>query len=706
MPNTNLPAFPYGAVYFRKSNPPRDDWDRDYRTASEDGMNIFRHWFLWSAIEIAPGQYDWEEYDEQLDLAALNGIKTIIAEFIFAAPEWAFVEYAHARFIDEKGLPLNSQMGGSSATGGYRGLCLDNDDWRAYAEGFLRTLAARYKGHRGLGGYDIWNESNNNPNFCYCPATLRVFQGWLKAKYGDLKTLGRAWGRHSFATWENVTPPRAHGPYADTLDWIEFRGDRAHELMRWRRDVIRGVDPDCAMTAHGLATTLSAMPASSADDWRAAAEVESYGVTWGSSRHGDEPWKQMQAFDLIRAASRGKPFWHAEAYGGPLWLAAQVRGKPRNEGRIASTDDIRYWSFVSFMAGATGLMYLRWRPLLNGVLFGAFGPYGMDGSRTERSEMVRQVGAWATAAEQARLWESRPVQGDIGIVYVPEAERFTFAQTHGTGGVTPGVWTTPTAYTHAMQGAYRAFWTSNIQADWVHIDDIDQYRRLYLPMPIMLNRQTAARLRDWVAAGGTLISEGCPAYWGDLGWVGAEQPNLGLDELFGAKESYVEFTPDLLADLRLTVRGESISGGVFLQAYTPSSGVAVGHYEDGQVAAVEHTFGNGKTLLLGTMAGAGFFAHADDAGSARFFAGLLGGQQAVTSSDARIKARLHAGSGGLYLWVANPTREPVSVSLSIRDSVGEFASARTLWGAAAAVDGRAVSLTAPARDVTVLELTS
>ena len=70
MTNSTLPAFPYGAVYFRKSNPPREDWERDYRTAAEDGMNIFRHWFLWSAIEMAPGQYDWEDYDRQLDLAA------------------------------------------------------------------------------------------------------------------------------------------------------------------------------------------------------------------------------------------------------------------------------------------------------------------------------------------------------------------------------------------------------------------------------------------------------------------------------------------------------------------------------------------------------------------------------------------------------------------------------------------------------------
>ncbi|MDQ3398657.1 MAG: beta-galactosidase, partial [Deinococcota bacterium] len=74
-----LPAFPYGAVYFRKSNPPKADWERDYKTAHEDGMTIFRHWFLWSAIEVAPGKYDWDDYDRHLELAAEHGFKTIIA---------------------------------------------------------------------------------------------------------------------------------------------------------------------------------------------------------------------------------------------------------------------------------------------------------------------------------------------------------------------------------------------------------------------------------------------------------------------------------------------------------------------------------------------------------------------------------------------------------------------------------------------------
>lgn len=691
----SLPAFPYGAVYFRKSNPPKVDWERDYRTASEDGMNIFRHWFLWSAIEVAPKKFDWDDYDRHLDLAEKNGFKTIIAEMITLAPEWAFRKFAHARFETRDGQKLGSHMHVSSATGGAPGLCLDNEDVKEAAGDFLRELIKRYKHHPGMGGYDIWNECNYGHNVCHCPATVEKFQIWLKEKYEDLRTLGEAWHRYSFAEWEDITPPRVVAPYPDTLDWLQFRIDNAYRLMRWRAELISSLDKQHAITAHGVAGSLTIMAPGGGDDWRAAAEVESYGYTWGSSRHGDEPWKQFHAVDLVRASSRGKPFWHAEAYAGPLWLQPNVLDKPRDEGRVASPEDIRYWDFVSFMAGAKGLLYLRWRPLLDGPLFGAFGAYGMDGSRTPRSEMVSKVAKWVSATEQEELWQSRPIRGDIGIVYVPESQLFNYAQQGNT-----------TFYAEAMRGVYRGFFDNNIQADWVHIDDIETYDLLYLPFPIMLTQATADKLRTWVEEGGRLLAEGCPGYFGDQGHVGTRQPNLGLDKVFGAHESYVEFTPDLLGDLRFTVNGTTVWGGVFMQAYEPTTGTAVGWYEDGRIAAVDNSFGKGKTRLIGSMVGTGHGAHPEN-GCSTFFADVLtfGGKgQHVRCSDPHLKARLHDGPSGTYLWVANPTKKSLPVRLDLAEGWGPFVSSRSLWGAKAEIRGHTLTLTAGARDVAIIRL--
>jgi len=695
MPAEPLPPFPYGAVYFRKSNPPRDDWDRDYRTAAEDGMTAFRDWFLWSAVETAPGTFDWSDYDRQLDLAAQHGIKTIVAEMVTAAPEWAWRLFPHARFETRDGRKVESGMSGSCVTGGVPGLCLDHDDWRERAEGFLRALVLRYREHPGLGGYDIWNECNYGHDVCWCPATARRFREWLRGKYGDVRALGEAWHRHSFAEWEDVTPPRSLGPYPDVLDWLEFQTDNAYGLMRWRADLIRSLDPLHPVTAHGIAGGITNLAPGGSDDWRAADIADSYGYTWGSCRHGDEPWKQFHAVDLVRAACCGKRFWHAEAYAGPLWMAPNVLGKPRNEGRIASPEDVRYWDLVSFMAGATGLFYLRWRPLLDGPLFGAFGPYGMDGSRTPRSEMASRVARWVAAPEQSALWRSRPVKGDVAILVVPETQAFTYAQQGNTD-----------FFARSLQGAYRGFFDRNIQADWVRIDQIDEYGVIYLPFPVMLARETADRLAAWVRRGGTLVSEGCPGYFGDRGHVGTTQPNLGLDEVFGARETYVEFTPDLLGDLSLTVAGAPAWGGLFLQAYEPTTGTACGWYEDGRVAAVDHAYGEGRTRLVGTMLGAGYAAHPGPR-STQPFADVLAfarKQQHATVSDPRVKARLHSGAGGTYLWVANPARQPLPVRVELSDAWGPFRSCRSLWGSEATVAGHLVTLLAGGRDVAVIAL--
>jgi len=218
--------------------------------------------------------------------------------------------------------------------------------------------------------------------------------------------------------------------------------------------------------------------------------VDSYGYTWVASRHGNDPWMQFQAVDLVRGAARGKPFWHAEATGGPLWMQPQVVNRPLEDGRSSEEKDVRVWSLVDMAAGATGILFTRWRPLLDGPLFGAFGPMGMDGSVTPQAEMAGQLARWTNS--HTDLWKSRPVKGDVGIVFVQESEDFNAVQSGGASraGTAAG------AYTQSVQGAYQAFFDSNIQADFVSIDDIGEYPLIYLPIRSILeiHRRQAPRL--------------------------------------------------------------------------------------------------------------------------------------------------------------------------------------------------------------------
>jgi len=689
-------VFPYGAVYFRKSNPPAEDWARDHATAARVGMNTYRHWFLWSAIEVAPGKFDWADYDRMMDLAAANGLKVVIGEFTTCAPVWAFRRYASCKYKGSDGSTSNSEVGGSTIVGGFPGLCLDNAEAQAAAEKFLTTLVLRYRNHPALLGYDIWNENlypggGGRKMNCYCQGTRLRLHEWLQKRYGSLQAVSKAWGQYSCETWEDVNPPESLGGYAQSLDWLEFRIDDAFRLLKWRVDLFRKLDPHHLVCAHGTAETLESLPSSCSNDWRSAAMMDVWGLTWVASRHGNAPWLQYQAMDLTRSGARGKPFWHAEAEAGPLWMQPQVTGRSREEGRQPDADDVRIWNLISCATGARGILYPRWRPLLDGPLFGAFGPFAMDGSVTPRAEMAGKVAKWANS--HAEVWQSHPVKGDVGLLFVPESELFNYAQQGSTE-----------YYAQSIRGAYQACFDQNILADFVALENIGEYKLIYLPFPVMLKRETADRLKQYVQQSGTLICEGLPAYFGDRGHVGTVQPNFGLDDLFGAREKFVEFDPDLSDSLMFDVKGSKIYGRYFRQDYDLLGGKSAGQYSNGNIAAVENTFGQGRTLLIGSFPGAGYYLH-HAAPTRELFAGFLkfaGLTQQITIDNPALQARLHQGPGGTHIWVTNPTRESKQITVTLAPSVGDFQSAEDAWGESRITHtGRQLAMNVPARDAVV-----
>ncbi len=221
-----------------------------------------------------------------------------------------------------------------------------------------------------------------------------------------------------------------------------------------------------------------------ADDyWRAAECVDSYGLDGGRWRwNGDNRnvWRAWLATDLVRMGCRGKRFWMSELSAGPIFRASEettgaaARNHPLPEtptqpvepvasdemlpddGRVPVAADVRAWSMSGFAAGATGHLDCRFRPLLDGTLFKSHGGYAMDGSRTEKSAMWSKLARWANAPQQKALWQSRPVKGEIGLLFVPESE-INIAVRYGKSDF----------YAEAAFGAYQGFFDNNIQADWI-----------------------------------------------------------------------------------------------------------------------------------------------------------------------------------------------------------------------------------------------
>ena len=48
--------------------------------------------------------------------------------------------------------------------------------------------------------------------------------------------------------------------------------------MQWKIDLLRGVDPDVLMTAHGIGNSINWVFSHGSDHWQAASHVQSYGL--------------------------------------------------------------------------------------------------------------------------------------------------------------------------------------------------------------------------------------------------------------------------------------------------------------------------------------------------------------------------------------------------------------------------------------------
>jgi beta-galactosidase len=165
--------------------------------------------------------------------------------------------------------------------------------------------------------------------------------------------------------------------------------------------------------------------------------------------------------------------------------------------------------------------------------------------------------------------------------------------------------------------------------------------------------------------------------------------------------------PDIGDRIRLSFgKSSAIQGGGFLQSYALTGGTERGRFADGRVAVVEHAFGRGRTLLVGTHPGVGYFA-TSAAASRQFFADVFawtGRSQHVALSNPAMQARVHGVDDKLAtLWVLNPTREPQEAAVSFGGHLGNPTLSDAYWSGDGASAGGG-QVTVPARDVLVLRL--
>lgn len=684
--------FPYGAQYYRTPNPPQADWEQDLRQMKAQGMNTVRLWAMWSWIHLPGNEFDFSHLEKLMDLCREIGLKALIQLILENAPAWLVSEYPEARYVANDGQPIQPMGRPNAPGGGWPGLCLDNQPVRDAAEAFMTALASHFDGHDALLGYDVWNEVwfeldgyIGSQYYCYCSATARKFRDYLEDKYVTLDGLNDAWYRR-YTSWDEIQPPRYWGGYPDWLDWIKFRLANQGDLLSWRVETLRRADPDVLLVSHGLPTTLGSTCTHLTDDWRNAARVDVYGLSCFPLWFNYDNIETFRVHDMIRGACRGKTFWTAETQAGPS-------GEGLVHSKTPTPEEIRLWNWISLASGAKGLLYWQWRPELLGPESPGFGLCHLNGAPTDRTRAASEFARLTSSSDD--LLSSQPMRGEVAIAVLPESQILCHVADKNAG-----------KYAQAVRGAYRAFAEAGYQVDFAQVDDLSAYPLVYLPFPLMIEPNSAKKLADYVRDGGLLISEACPAQFGEVGYAQVRTPGYGLDEVFGV---HALSGPESINGDAPTIRwcDSEVWCTVHRQRLVADGCEVLAEYSDGGPAVVRNSFGSGSAILIGTYPGIGLEWGCREAGLlVTSIARRMGVSPRAYASDPDVWARAHICGEDVLIFAINMSFDDRSIMLRLPDGVANIAAIDLVSGDIVDVMDGGYCLNIAGLDAKVLKLPS
>lgn len=490
------------AQYYRPPFPESRRWKDDMHAIAASGLDTVYLWVCWGWVEPQPGTFEFGDYDQLIEEADRAGLQVVMNTIGEIQPFWIHDHVPDCHLINHRGAPVVSTTRVECNAGVTPGGCTDHPQVRELMGRFLETTAERYSGAGNLIAWDLWNETRwavqAEGHVCYCDNTIEAFRQWLRQRHGDLEGLNRAW-RRRYCSWEDVEPGRAPGHiYTDLLEFQAFLAWRAREHMRFRQSSIRAKDPDRTIVAHAMSPASVNSQAyeeqalSRGNDWEYADFLDGFGASLFPA------WFHGAGVDIgarvegARSAAQDKIYWVGELQGGSARGGIQVHP-------TVSADMQQRWLWNIIGRGAKAVNFWCWRDEVFGRESSGFGIVGNDGDADARLRALTKTGA-VVSRERKLLDEYRPDPAKIGVIFEPAGYQLDWAEF----GVNnhQAHWSVR-GYLHALERLQLPY--EVIESG--HSEPLAHCRLVIMPWPLIVNPRLAAKLIDWVEAGGTLLVE-------------------------------------------------------------------------------------------------------------------------------------------------------------------------------------------------------
>ncbi len=554
-------------------------WEQDARRMKESGVNTVRIGeFAWALMEREEGRFDFSLFDRSIAVLAKHNIKIIFGTPTATPPKWLTEKYPEVLYVFDDRQVSNDQT--------RRHYNYNNPVYRRLSKRIVEEITRHYKDNPHIIGWQIDNEFNNENPEAWSESDRAAFRVWLKNKYKNLDDLNERWGTifwsQTYTDWSQIDLPfkatSLHNPSL-MLDYKRFISDSVEAYMNDQVDIIRKHRPNDFITQNGSFRNVNFYKLSRSLDLHSSANYPLF---------NDNPQYPTGTSLTFHRSVTGR-FMIMEQQTGAGGQTYMLRSPQPGE--------MRLWTFQSIAHGADGIMHFRWRTARRGIEEYWQGVLDQDNVPRSRYEDFKQEGAEINKIS-AEIFDSKIIS-DIAVIKDFENE-WVYDHQYLTSEVHAN-WAAGDVFRAASEQKFNVDFISPQQ-------DFNRYKIVFAPYSILMDEELAAKMKAFVAQGGTLIMSAHGAVKDrDNTYTDQTIPIMGMKELFGIEvDSFQTYQPPSKDKNSLVfIDGASVPVHVFADILKTTGAKILATWDKdflkGKPAVTENAQGKGRAVYYGSF---------------------------------------------------------------------------------------------------------